>query len=202
MPSAQPGYIASTRAEFLPPPGTYAPSPVYPPAPSYNPGSNYNPQPGYPGGGRPGPNDVYNQPYDDLYDEQSPHSSYVSRGPRDVRTVDPRGDTGYMRQESIRQDPRLAVDPRYGVPDSRIDSRGVRDPRMPSQYEYTSSNPLDLPSRGGYNDEYSSMVPQPGRGAGSYAPPSRVQAGYDAREPPNVRDTYRHEPIREERRRR
>ena len=119
---------------------------------------------------------------------------YAGARPRDTRNVDPRIDIRDPRQDP-RMDPRAA----YAMPDARIDSRDMRDARVP-QYSYSGSIPTDMPPRGGYNDEYLSVAPQVGRGGGSYAPTTRVQTGYDPRESPNMRDAYRHEPIREERR--
>ena len=87
------------------------------------------------------------------------------------------------------------------VPDPRLDSRDIRDPRVDSRltssYSYPVNSPAD-PMRGGY-DDYASQMSM-GRGGGSYAPSRPVQTGYDARESPQMRDAYRHEPIREERR--
>ena len=193
----QPSYMASSRPEYpQTPAGAYAGSqyasgPIYPQGPSYATGS------AYPGVVRPSTQESYNAPYD-LYGDESPHPPYPG-GPRREARVEPRADP----RES-RLDPRADLrrpDPRVGyVPDPRADPRDMRtDSRMLSNYSYPAAPSADVPMRG-YNDDYATPSVQMGRGSGPYASSRVVQTGYDPRESPQMRDAYRHEPIREERR--
>ena len=200
MPGAQPSYLASSRAEYPPTQaGAYSGS-LYPQGPSYAQGPSYPTGSAYPGTARPNTQDSYNPPYDP-YGDDSPRPSYPAGTRREIR-VDPRVDPRDPRLDP-RADPRGA-DPRgYTVPDSRIDPREMRDsrtdPRMMPSYSYPVNSPADVSMRG-YGDDYVNPPLQMGRGGGTYAPSRVVQTGYDSRESPQLRDAYRHEPIREERR--
>ncbi|KAL6718817.1 hypothetical protein ACLMJK_003051 [Lecanora helva] len=199
MASAQPTYVTSSRSEYPPTQAAAYPGPLYPQGPSYAQGAGYPAGPTYPGTARPNTQDAYNAPYD-AYRDDSPRPSYPG-GTRQVR-VDPRMDPRDPRLDP-RADPR-APDPRaYAGADPRLDPRDMRDPRtdprMMSNYSYSVNSPADVPMRG-YNDDYVNAPIQMGRGGGTYAPTRPVQTGYDSRESPQMRDAYRHEPIREERR--
>ncbi len=165
----------------------YAQGPNYAQPPGYPAGS------AYPGPARPSTQDSYNAPYDPYGDESPRHY------PSGVR---PRVDARDARMDT-RPDPRAAEPRPYPVAEPRIDPRDLRDPRgdsrMLSSYSYPVTSPADVPMRG-YPDDYASAQMQMGRGGGAYAPSRVVQTGYDSRESPQMRDTYRHEPIREERR--
>lgn len=93
-------------------------------------------------------------------------------------------------------DPR---DPR----DPRLDARP--DPRAIPSYPSYVTSPGDVSMHGAVDDprayDYVSSIPpiQSGRG-GSFTPSGVVQRGYDPRDSPQMRDGYRTEPIREERR--
>ena len=115
--------------------------------------------------------------------------------PRDPR-LDPRVDP-----RDLRLDPR---DPRMDPRDPRLDTR--TDPRTISNYPSYVSSPGDVSMHGGTVDDpraygdYTSIPPlQSGRG-GSFTPSGVVPRGYDPRDSPQMRDGYRTEPIREERR--
>ncbi len=213
MAGAQTGYLASSRAEYPPTQAGAYPGSMYPSQGSgYPQGPNYGQASPYPSSARPGSNDPYNPSYGgDPYGDESPRPSYPAGSRREVR-VDPRVDPRDLRDPRLdpRADPRGAdlrgSDPRsYSVAEPRMDYRDVRDPRadprVPS-YSYPVTSPADVQMRG-YNDDYPAAPVQMGRGGPAYAPPSRVvQSGYDPRESVQMRDAYRHEPIREERRRR
>lgn len=108
------------------------------------------------------------------------------------------------------RDPRLDPrDPRLDPRDLRIDPRDPRldtrpDPRSLTAYSYVTS-PGDVSMHGAVDDprayDYVSTIPplQSGRG-GSFNPSGVVPRGYDPRDSPQMRDGYRTEPIREERR--
>ena len=204
MAGPQPGYLASSRAEYPPVQAGSYPGPMYPQGPNYTQGPSYGPGPNYPSATRSSTQDSYNPQYGDPYRDESPRPSYPAGRPREIR-VDPRIDPRDPRLDP-RADPR-GVDPRaYPLADPRMDPRDIRDPRpdtrMMSNYSYPVTSPADVPMRG-YVDDYGIPTVPLGRGGGSYAPPSRiVPSGYDSRESPQMRDAYRHEPIREERRNR
>ena len=199
MAGPQPGgYLASSMAEYPPTPaGAYA-GPLYPQNPSYAQAPNYSTTSAYPGSARPSAQDSYNPSYDP-YGDESPRPSY----PAGPRRVDPRAEMRDPRLD-VRPDPRGA-DPRaYAVPDPRLDPRDMRDsrtdPRMMQSYSYPVNSP-DVSMRA-YGDDYVNASMPMGRGGGTYAPSRVAQTGYDPRESPQLRDAYRHEPIREERRNR
>lgn len=193
MAGTQPSYMAPSRAEYPPPQaGAYAGS-LYPPGAGYGQGPTYPPGPAYPGTARPNTLDPYNVPYDP-YGEESPRPSYPGGTRRETR-VDPRDQRPDLR----------GADPRgYTVQDPRNDPRDIRearvDPRAMPGYSYSVNSPSDVSMRS--YDEYPGAPMPTGRGGGSYGPPRMAQTGYDSRESPQMRDAYRHEPIREERRNR
>ena len=195
MAGGQPSYLASTRAEYPPSqPGGYAGS-IYPPGPNYVQGSGYANQTAYPGSVRPGVPDPYNISYEP-YPDESQRPMYPGGTRREVR----------MDNRPEPRDPRLEprADPRaYAIPDPRIDSRNPRDPRDESRMMPSYSYPVNSPGEPmrGYDDYVNAPPIQGGRGGGPYASSRIVQSGYDSRESPQMRDAYRHEPIREERRR-
>lgn len=207
MANAQSVYAASSRAEYPPTQGgAYSGSVYSPPNPGYAPGPGYGQPSPYPSSARPSTNDSYaGSNYSDPYGDESPHPSYVGTRNREIRPdrIDPR-DLGHVRDPRLdpRADPRL--DPRYGMVDPRADyNRDIResrpDPRA-SGYSYPMNSSADVQMRG-YTDEYAASSVQMGRGGPVYAPPSRaLQTGYDTREPVQVRDPYRQESVREERR--
>jgi len=221
MAGAQSGYLASSRAEYPPTQAGAYPGSMYPSQGSgYPQGPSYGQASPYPSSVRASTNDSYNPSYGgEPYGDESPRPSYPAGSRREVRVdprVDPRdlGDPRLDPRLDPRADPRAdprgtnprGADPRsYSVAEPRMDYRDVResraDPRMPG-YSYPVTSPADVQMRG-YNDDYPAAPVQMGRGGPSYAPPSRVvQTGYDPRESAQMRDAYRHEPIREERRRR
>ena len=117
--------------------------------------------------------------------------------PRDPR-LDPRDPR--LDPRDLRMDPR---DPRMDPRDPRLDARA--DPRTLPSYPYVTS-PGDVSMHGAVDDprgayDYVSSIPtlQSGRG-GSFTPSGVVPRGYDPRDSPQMRDGYRTEPIREERR--
>jgi hypothetical protein len=206
--SAQSGYQAPSRTEYPPTQAGAYPGPMYPPqGPGYPPGSNYGQASPYPSSARSSANDSYNPSYGgDLYGDESPRPPYPAGSRREVR-LDPRVDPRDLRDPRLdpRADPRGAEPRSYSMAEPRMDYRDVResraDPRVPS-YSYPVTSPPDVQMHG-YTDDYAAAPVQMGRGGPSYAPPSRVvQPGYDPRDSVQMRDGYRHEPIREERRRR
>lgn len=195
MPGGQPGYPMSSRGEYPPPQAAYA-GPMYPQGPGYGPGSSYTQNPAYGNVPRPSTHDPYSS-YNDPY-EEPPRPSFPAQRPREM----PRGE---LREREMRPEQPMERRPdlrsAYPVPDSRMQPRDTRmDPGVMPNYSYAGSSQADIPMRG-YNDDYVNASVQMGRGGGSYAPASRVvQPGYETRESPTLRDTYRNEPIREERR--
>lgn len=198
----------STRVEYAPTQAGVYPGSMYPSqGSSFAQGSNYGPPSAYPSSTRPGTTDSYGSAYGrdrDPYGDESPRPLYTPGRPREPR-VDPRIDPRDPRLDP-RTDPRSA-DPRYQVQDSRMEYAGdIReplraDPRlMTSSYSYPANSPAaDVQMR--YNDDYPTASATMGRGGQIY-PSSRAQTGYDPRESASIRDPYRHEPIREEPRRR
>ena len=191
MPSAQPGYMAPSRPEYPPTQASAYPGSLYPQGTGYGQGSTYPPGPAYPSAPRPGVLDAYNAPYDPYADESS-RPSYPAGTRRDTR-IDPRDQRVDLR----------GAEPRgYPIPEARNDPRDIRDTRVESRmmpgYSYSVNSPPDV-SMHGY-EEYPSAPMPTGRGSGPYGPSRMVQTGYDSRESPQLRDAYRHEPIREERR--
>lgn len=163
---------------------------------SYVPGPGYGtgPGPGYSNVARPGTNDSNYPPYRDSYGDESPRPSYPPVGRSNPVRPDPRDPRGL----EPRPDPRAS----YPVTDpTRM--MDIRDQRGESRTIPGYSYPVNSPDvqMGGSDYDYVSAPAPVGRGGGSYAP-SRVvqQTGYDPRESPGMRDGYRHEPIREERR--
>ena len=116
--------------------------------------------------------------------------------PRDPR-LDPRDPR--LDPRDLRMDPR---DPRMDHRDPRLEARP--DPRpIPSYPSYVNSP--DTSMHGAVDDrgvpyDYVSSIPplQSGRG-GSFIPSGAVPR-YDPRDSPQMREGYRTEPIREERR--
>lgn len=212
MANAQTGYAAPSRPEYPPTQGGAYPGSVYsPPNSGYAAGPVYGQPSPYPSSVRPSTNDSYVGPNygGDPYGDESPRPSYPGGSSRREIRVDQRIDPRDLRDiRDPRSDPRAdpRVDPRYAMAEQpRMDYRDIRDPRQDpraSVYSYPGNSPADVQMRG-YNDDYAAPSVQMGRGGPAYAPPSRVlQTGYDTREPVQVRDPYRQESIREERRRR
>ncbi|CAF9930129.1 hypothetical protein IMSHALPRED_008084 [Imshaugia aleurites] len=222
VPPPQPAYSTG------PGPAAY-PGSVYPSGSSYQPGPSYPATSGYLTPGhlasipRPGTNDssyTYGEEYTNSGPSYRQAPTYPSAGgyrdpreetraysradPRDTRMDprDPRLDPRDPRLDprDLRMDPR---DPRMDPRDPRLDARA--DPRTLPSYPYVSS-PGDVSMHGAVDDprgayDYVSSIPtlQSGRG-GSFTPSGVVPRGYDPRDSPQMRDGYRTEPIREERR--
>ena len=156
-----------------------------------NAGSSYRQAPTYPSAG-------YRDP------REEPRGVYSRADPRDTR-MDPRDPRLDLRDprldpRDLRMDPR---DPRMDPRDPRLDTRP--DPRTIPGYPSYVSSPGDASMHGAVDDprayDYVSSIPplQSGRG-GSFTPSGVVPRGYDPRDSPQMRDGYRTEPIREERR--
>ena len=194
----QPGYSTPIGTNGYAGPA-YPPVPSYPPEAGYTQGTNYTQGPGYPPTGypptsRPGTStytyrDVDYQGSGDLYQQAG---SYANPGrSRDARVPEP---------------PRAypTTDPRDLRMDTRIDPRA--DPRnIPGGYSSYVASPGDTTMHGADDARYdyvSTLPPiQSGRGA-PFVSSRAGPPGYDPRDSPNLRDGYRNEPIREERRRR
>lgn len=185
MPSAQPGFPAPSGLGYSQPQPGYGGA-SYMQEPGYPVATSYAPAPGYAATSRPlpgGPSYVYGNEsprQDDPYRQPNTYGQPARADPGRYAPIDPRMDS--------RMDSR---DPRTEYREPR-NPRGV-DSRLVSGYPPVNS-PGDVPMR---DYDYAPPV-QPSRGGGSYAPPRGAPA-YDSREP--IRDPYRNEPIREERRR-
>lgn len=190
----QPGYTLANAHPGYPAVG----GPPYPVGPAYPQGPVYTQGSAYPSGvvQRPAanePNYTYSDEYGNSSDPYRQPGGYVSAVPREVR-VDPRVDP----RAYPRGDPRL--DPRG---DTRLDPRDPRaDPRTINGYPTYVSSPGE-PMRDDRLDYVAAPPAQAGRGL---PVPSRGTQpngyGHDSRDSPQMRSTYRSEPIREERRRR
>ena len=186
----QPGYPTPGQPNGYPGPA-YPPGPGYSQVSTYPSGSGY-PAPSYLATAQPGTNYTYRDDYPSSVDPYRQTGAYPSAGrPREVRAerAEPRYPGPDMRD--LRMDPR----------DPRADPRA--DPRNLPNYSSYVTSPGDVSMRDadpGY--DYVSALPtvQSGRG-GSFAPSRVAPSGYDPRDSP-LRDGYRNEPIREERRRR
>lgn len=222
VPPPQPAY--STGAGSAAYPGS-----VYPSGSSYQPGPSFPATSGYLTPGhlasiRPSTNDS-NYTYGDEYTNPGPSYRQATTYPGTGGYRDPREEPrAYSRADprDTRMDPR---DPRLDPRDPRLDPRDLRmdprDPRMdprdprldtrpdprtiPSYPSYGVNSPGDVSMHGAVDDprayDYVSTIPplQSGRG-GSFTPSGVVPRGYDPRDSPQMRDSYRTEPIREERR--
>lgn len=213
VPPPQPAYATGAGSAAYP-------GSVYPSGSSYQPGPSYPATSGYLTPGhlasiRPSTNDS-NYAYGDEYTNSGPSyrqaPTYPSAGgyrdpreesraysradPRDTR-MDPRDPR--LDPRDLRMDPR---DPRMDPRDPRLDTRP--DPRTIPSYPSYVTSPGDVSMHGAVDDprgyDYVTAIPplQSGRG-GSFAP-STVAPRYDPRDSPQMRDGYRTEPIREERR--
>ena len=158
------------------------PSTVYPPgAPLPPQGSSYPPVPGYPAVLRPGDaGSTYEYRSSDISNPGDPYArqpaAYPVLGSRESVRQGPRDDRAYST--SARMEPREVPDaPRY--PGYPVSSPGGRDVDM-----------------GGY---VTAPPSQPGRGG--YPSSSRMEPLPYERRSPDLRDSYRREPPREERRR-
>ena len=181
MAPAPSGYPASLTSNYPPTPGGGYPVSAYGQDGGYPQGSTYGPTSGYPSTSRP----------------TAQSSAYTYEEPVDAY----RQNSGYPPRDSqMRPDPR--PDPRFVQVDPR-DARGPRqDSSMMPPYTYLNSPPggVAMPNDPRYADYNPGM--DPSRGGTSYGPSSRVPAsGYGSRESPQLRDPYRHEPVREESRR-
>lgn len=197
----QPGYSSSgTQGGYTSTAGGYPDGSRYPPSqqPGYPPGAGYPAGSGYPpgygqGGSYPSPSGY------------PAASSYVTAGyPATAGRPGIPGDQNYIYAEqasdySAQGYPSRQPGPYPGGPQPR-------DPRAAPGYPYVSS-PQDVPMRGvpiddrGY-DPYPQGAPQSQSGRGApYVPSRGTPVGYEP-PPPQPRDAYMREPIREERRRR
>ena len=200
---------------MYPPGSSYQSSPGYPVTSGYL-------TPGHLASVRPNTNES-NYTYGDEYSSSGPYRqapTYPSAGgyrdPREETRAYSRADPRDTRMDP--RDPRLDPrDPRLDPRDLRMDTRDPRmdprdprldtrpDPRTIPNYSPYVSSPGDVSMHGAVDDprayDYVSTVPplQSGRG-GSFTPSGVVPRGYDPRDSPQMRDGYRTEPIREERR--
>lgn len=188
--SAAPGFPSSQPGH---------PGPAYPPGMVFAQGNAYPPASGYPiqsypAIARPGTND----------------SNYTYASEEYASSSDPYRQGGVYQvpggSREVRLDPR---DPRaYSGRDSRMDSRDHRpDPRADPRTFPSYVDSGDIPMAGVRGDEryeYISTGPPPQSSGRGFAPPPRAMAngGFDPRQSSGLRETYRTEPLREERRRR
>ena len=222
VPPPQPAY--STGAGSAAYPGSAYPSgSSYQAGPSYPATSGYL-TPGHIASIRPSNSDS-NYTYGEEYISSAPPfrqtSTYPSTGgyrePREDYRASSRADPRDTRMDP--RDPRLDLrDPRVDPRDLRMDPRDPRmdprDPRLdprpdprtiPSYPSSYVTSPSDASMHGVVDDprayDYMSTIPplQSGRG-GSFTPSGVPTRGYDPRDSPQMRDGYRTEPIREERR--
>ena len=224
---SQPAYVPPPQPAYSTSAGPAAYPSAYPSGSSYQPGPSYPATSGYLTQGqlatiRPSTNDS-NYTFGDEYSNPGPSyrqtPTYPSTGgyrdPREDSRAYPRADPRDTRMDprDSRMDPR---DPRLDPRDLRMDPRDPRmdprDPRLdtrldprtiPSYPSYVSS-PGDVSMHGAVDDpryDYVTSIPplQSGRG-GAFTPSGVVPRGYDPRDSPQMRDGYRTEPIREERR--
>ena len=198
----QPGYSsASSQSAYPSTAGGYPDSSRYPSqASGYPPGSGYQPGSAYPPGYGPGGGGSYPSP-----SGYPAASSYVTAGyPATAGRPGMPSDQNYTYADQAGE---------YSTQGYPFKQAGAypggpqtRDPRAAPGYPYVSS-PQDVSMRGapiddrGY-DPYPQGIPQSQSGRGAPYPPSRgTPVGYDP-PPPQPRDGYMREPIREERRRR
>ena len=186
-PSTASGYPDSSRYPSSQPPG-------YPPGAGYSTGSGY--PPGYSqGGSYPSPSGY------------QAASSYVTAGyPATAGRPGIPVDQNYTYADQAGEYAAQGYPSRQPGPYSG--GPQLRDPRAAPGYPPYVSSPQDVPmrgapidDRGGY-DPYSQGIAQSQSGRGApYAPSRGTPVGYDPA-PPQPRDGYMREPIREERRRR
>lgn len=193
--NSQPGYSAAppqggypSTASGYPEPSRYPPSqaPGYPPGSAYPPGSGY--PPGYPqGAGYPPP---AGYPSTSAYAA----SGYPATAGRPIPN-----DQNYTYASQAGDYP--PQDYQYGRPGAYPSGAQPRDPRAPSGYPYVSS-PQDVPMRGPPIDDRYDPYPQampPQSGRGHYVN-ARGTPVYDP-PPPQPRDGFIREPVRDDRRR-
>ena len=197
----QPGYSsASSQSGYPSTAAGYPDNSRYPSqASGYPPGSGYQPGSAYPPGYGPGGGGSYPSP-----SGYPAASSYVTAGyPATAGRPGITSDQNYTYADQTGEYPK-------GYPFNQAGAYSggpqTRDPRAAPGYPYVSS-PQDVPMRGAPIDDrpydpYSQGIPQSQSGRGAPYPPSRgTPVGYDP-PPPQPRDGYMREPVREERRRR